>query len=265
MISRLLGVTGTPRPHRRIIVILAVVALTLALAVAVAANRRPVPGSAVPGPQPSPSSTVVDRSGVPRPAPDEQLARATAMPTVRLTSQASDLPPEVTGQPDLFARAFVTHLLTQDYRSPRADLLAWVQAHSSTSPEPLVMGLVPADLKDRWAVFSVTDSSAGLAPVPSPAEWDRLARLDARTSVEVQRVSQPYAWTSAVASGRITDPGVTGREVTALVTLHTVEGGRPHTTTTSVALSFNLEGPPTAARWGFVTLAAYSVAPLAAS
>jgi len=264
MISHLLGVTGTPGPRRRIILTLAVVALAVALTVAVAASRRPVPGSAVPGPQPSPS-TVVDRSGVPRPAPDEQLARATAMPTVPSTSEPSDLPPEVTGQPDLFARAFLTHLLTQDYRSPRADLLAWVQSHSSTSPEPLVMGMVPANLKDRWAVFSVTDLSAGLAPVPSPAEWDRLARLDARTSVEVQRVSQPYAWTSAVASGRITDPGVTGREVTALVTLHTVEGGSPHRTTTSVALSFNLEGPPTAARWGFVTLAAYGVVPLAAS
>jgi len=263
MISRRLA--GTPRPRRRrIILTVAVFALTIALAVAVAASRRPALGSAVPGPQPSPS-TVADRSDVPRARPDEQLARATAMPTVRSTSDPSDLPPEVTAQPDLFARAFVTHLLTQDFRSPRVDLLAWVQSHSTMSPEPLVMGLIPADLKDRWAVFSVTDSGAGLAPVPSPAEWDRLARLDARTSVEVQRVSQPYAWTSAVASGRITDPGVTGREVTALVTLHTVEGGSPHTTTTSVALSFNLEGPPTRAHWAFVTLAAYSVAPLAAS
>lgn len=30
-------------------------------------------------------------------------------------------------------------------------------------------------------------------------------------TVEVQWVAEPYAWTAAVASGRITDPGVTGR------------------------------------------------------
>jgi len=264
MKGRRLGVTGTRRIGWRTLVALTLVALALALAVAAGVTRRTAPGSAEPGP-PHTSSTTAVGSDVPVATPDEQLARATAMPAVEATDDPSDLPPEVTTQPDLFARAFVTRLLTQDYRRPRTELLGWVQSHSTTSPEPLVMGLIPPDVRVRWAVFSVSDSAAGPVPVPSASEWDRLARLGARTTVEVQRVSQPYAWTSAVASGRITDPGVTGREVTALVTLHWVEGGSPRTSTTSVALSFNLEGPPTRALWGFVTLAAYTAVPLAGS
>ncbi len=264
MMGRRLEAAGRGRTGRRTLVALTLLALALALAVAAGVTRETAPGSAKPGPPRSPSTTA-GGSDVPVAAPDEQLARATAMPAVEATDDPSDLPPEVTAQSDLFARAFVTRLLTQDYRRPRMELLAWVQSHSTTSPEPLVMGLIPPDVRDRWAVFSVTDSTAGAAPVPSASEWDALARLGARTDVEVQRVSQPYAWTSAVASGRITDPGITGREVTALVTLHSVEGGSPRTRTTSVALIFNLEGPPTRAQWGFVTLAAYTAVPLAGS
>ena len=187
------------------------------------------------------------------------------MPAVTAPNTPADLPADVTAQPDLFARAFVTRLLTQDYRQPRTELLGWVQAHAAQSTDPLVMGLIPPDLRDKWAVFSVTDTGSGPAPVPSATQWEGLAGRSARTSVQIQHVSQPYSWTSAVATGRITDPGVTGREVTALVTLHTVDGDSPHTATTSVALSFNLEGPPTRDHWGFVTLAAYTVVPLAGS
>ncbi|WP_411283202.1 hypothetical protein [Lapillicoccus sp.] len=197
--------------------------------------------------------------------PDGQLSRATAMPAVTATTTPADLPADVMAQPDLFARAFVTRLLTQDYRQPRTELLGWVQAHAAQSTDPLVMGLIPSDLRDKWAVFSVTDTGSGPAPVPTPTEWEGLAGRSARTTVQIQHVNQPYSWTSAVATGRITDAGVTGREVTALVTLHTVDDGSPHTATTSVALSFNLEGPPTRDHWGFVTLAAYTVVPLAGS
>jgi hypothetical protein len=78
----------------------------------------------------------------------------------------------------------------------------------------------------------------------------------------VQRVSQPLAWSSAVSAGRITDPGVTGREVTALVTRQTVEAGTPRKTVTSVAVTLNLEGPPSRADWRFVGVVTYDAIPV---
>jgi len=261
---------STTRPLRVRRGLLALTAGTFAIALAVgllvAGHTGATPGGAPGRVPPLPGATTsASRSTAPSSPPDRQLSRATAMPAVTATTTPADLPADVMAQPDLFARAFVTRLLTQDYRQPRTELLGWVQAHAAQSTDPLVMGLIPPDLRDKWAVFSVTDPGSGPAPVPSATEWDRLAGRSARTSVQIQHVSQPYSWTSAVATGRITDPGVTGREVTALVTLHTVDDGSPHTATTSVALSFNLEGPPTRDHWGFVTLAAYTVVPLAGS
>ena len=261
---------STTRPLRVRRGLLALTAGTFAIALAVGllvaghtgAAREGAPGR-VPPPPGAPTSA--SRFTAPSSPPDRQLSRATAMPAVTATTTPADLPADVMAQPDLFARAFVTRLLTQDYRQPRTELLGWVQAHAAQSTDPLVMGLIPPDLRDKWAVFSVTDTGSGPAPVPTPTEWEGLAGRSARTTVQIQHVSQPYSWTSAVATGRITDPGVTGREVTALVTLHTVDDGSPHTATTSVALSFNLEGPPTRDHWGFVTLAAYTVVPLAGS
>lgn len=57
---------------------------------------------------------------------------ATGIPSV-----ASESAADVTQGPDEFARAFATGLQNQDFRTPRSALLAWVQAHSAVSPEPL--------------------------------------------------------------------------------------------------------------------------------
>ena len=169
---------------------------------------------------------------------------------------------EATEHPDLYAREFVKHLLTHDYRTPRAQLLAWVQSEAVQTSEPLVIGMVPPQLRDKWAVFSVTDSTGGMAPIPVKDEWARLAQLHGYTIVEVQRVSEPMAWSSAVSSGQITDAGVTGREVTAQVTLHTVQDGRAKQSVSSVALTLNLEGPPVRPDWGFVTVVTYTELPV---
>ncbi len=160
-------------------------------------------------------------------------------------------------QPDLFAAAFVRRLLTQDYRTPRADLLAWVQAESAQTTEPLVVGLVPPEMRDRFAVYSVTDTASGPAPVPSEDEWRILAAQGATTTAAVGRVLEPQAWSNAVDAGRIHDPGVTARQVQATVTRHlgTV------TSSYSVEVIVNLEGPPTRDRWGFVTLLTYTSIP----
>lgn len=252
------------RPLQRrpwVIVAIVVCALSAAgLALGVSSMGQPHPTDAAAArPTAPPAAT---GSPVPPTVLDGPLARASAMPSVSPRKGPSDITAEALSQPDLFARAFVTRLLTQDYRRPRHELLAWVQSHSAQSAEPLVVGLIPPGLRTKWSVFSVSDTGSGPAPIPTAPEWERLGHDGAGTTVQVQSVTQPYAWTSAVAAGRITDPGVTGRQVTARVTLHGVAGGKAYTTVTSVSLSFNLEGPPTLGQWGFVTLAAYTVVPV---
>ena len=172
---------------------------------------------------------------------------------------------DVTQQPDLYAAEFVRRLLTQDYRASRDEHIAWVQGESAQTTEPLVVGLVPKELRGRLAVFSVTDSAAQPAPIPNANEWVALGVQNAYTTVRVQRVEEPMAWSTAVSSGRISDPGVTGREVAASVTLHYEKQGRPVTATSSVALTLNLQGPPTRGTWGFVTAVTYSSLPTSAS
>ena len=230
-------------------------------------------------------------SNAPRPVDPRRMNGATAQPTGLATTARPDpavgddiaglreitMPARADGaahppipgwqrqQPDLYARAFVERLLTQDYTTPRQEHLAWIQSESAPTDEPLVTGLVPRELRDRLALFSVTDQRSGLSPVPSPAEWERLRRQHAHTTVVVQRVTEPLAWSNAVEAGRVSDPGVTAREVTALVTLLGGNGGHATRATTSVALTLNLAGPPTRDAWAFVAAITYRAVPVGAS
>ena len=165
---------------------------------------------------------------------------------------------EAKAHPDLYAAEFVRRLLTQDYGAPRDDLLAWVQAESAQTSEPLIVGLIPEDLRPKWAVFSVSDPVDGSAPIPGVDEWSRLAAAGASTTARVQRVSEPLGWTNAVEAGRITDPGVTARVVSAEVIRHTSTMEEVY----SVEISLELEGPPVRADWGFVGAATYTVVPM---
>jgi hypothetical protein len=169
---------------------------------------------------------------------------------------------EATKQPDLYAAEFVRRLLTQDYDRPRATHLAWVQAESTTTADSLVVGLVPPDLRDRFAVYSVTDTSDGPAPVPTAGEWAALAMAHGFSEATIDRVIEPTAWTNAVEAGRVTDPGTTARLVAATVTRHTTIAGQARTQTFSVAISLNLEGPPTRPDWRFVTAVTYTAIPM---
>ena len=72
-------------------------------------------------------------------------------------------------QPDLYAAAFTRRLLTQDYRTSRDQLLAWVQSESAPSTEPLVVGLPPVELQPRSALGPAQADAGRPAPVPSPA------------------------------------------------------------------------------------------------
>jgi len=188
------------------------------------------------------------------------IALLTAAPAV--VPATSSRHPAITGvtrsQPDLYAREFATRLLTQDYRAPRADLLAWVQSESVRSEEPRVVGLVPVELRPKLAVYSVTEAVDGSAvPVPSQQDWADWAARRAFTTVTVQKVVEPLKWSEAVASGELVDPGITAREVDALVVTHWTEHGTPKTSTHSIALSLSLEGPPSRGGYGFVTAVTY--------
>lgn len=163
-------------------------------------------------------------------------------------------------QPDLYAAAFTRRLLTQDYRTSRDQLLAWVQSESAPSTEPLVVGLTPVELQPRLALWSVQDDAGGPAPVPSQATWAGLAQRQGHTTVHVQKVSEPVAWAGAVANGEISDPGSTCRQIDAEVTLHTLDNGQPADTRYSVALTIQLEGPPARGGYGFVAAVIYNVA-----
>jgi hypothetical protein len=173
--------------------------------------------------------------------------------------------PAVSGQarqqPDLYAAAFAGELLTQDYRtSSRDELLAWVQSESAQSTDPLVVGLTPAGLRPKMAVASIQDGVNGLAPVPSQSDWAKLGSRQGHTSVQIQHVSEPVNWASAVANAQITDPGVTARQVDAEVTLATTDQGKTTLQRFSVSLVVNLEGPPVRDGYGFVAAIIYNAA-----
>jgi hypothetical protein len=194
-------------------------------------------------------------------AADAAIVRLKAMPSVAANTSRRHPPvaAEAREQPDLYAEAFTEQLLTQNYRSNRQSLLEWVQSESAQSNEPTVVGLTPPALRHKLAVASVQDASEDPAPVPPPAQWAALADLDGYTTVRIQRVFTPPTWTAAVAAGKVSDPGVTAREVDAQVTLHTVNNGVARRSVYSVALTMNLEGPPTRAGYGFVTAVTYHV------
>jgi hypothetical protein len=197
--------------------------------------------------------------GVPAPDLDTEVARLRAAPTPR--SQKALTPgisAELREHPDLYAAEFTRRLLTQDYRQPRDALLAWVQSESAQTAEPLVVGLIPAELRSKWAVFSVSDAAGGPAPVPSPVSWSRLGEAGAFTAVRIQRVTEPLAWTNAVEAGRITDPGLTARVVSAAVTLH--RDGRVEEF--SVEMSVELEGPPVTDDWRFIGAVTFTSIPV---
>lgn len=212
-------------------------------------------------PAPAPSSA--EPRGEPSvPAPVDpaayQIDRLRALKPITSNPTTSTIPGDAAQQPDLYAAEFVRRLLTQDYRAPRDAHLAWVQAESAQTLEPLVVGLIPTELRDRYALFSVTDATDSPTPVPNEEEWQGLGLQHGYTTVAIDRVEEPLAWTNAVASGRITDPGITGRDVSATVVRHLSIDGKPRITTFSIAISLNLEGPPTRDRWGFVAAISYT-------
>jgi hypothetical protein len=262
-------------PRGRLIVSLAIAVLTVVTLAAIAIGGGGHDGHSprsAPDPSAQPSATQSARkpSSVPRatggrtttdPELREDLASMADTPRYP-TRKATRIGGDTARQPDLYAGEFVRRLLTRNYGGQSRNVqLAWVQAESATTTEPLVIGLVPPNLQDRFAVWSVTDVSDGPAPVPPAPEWARLAAGHTVDKAVVQRVMEPAAWSGAVQAGRITDPGVTGREVLATVTRSSGRG----TQNFSVAVSLNLEGPPVRSTWGVVAVITFTSIPVSAS
>jgi len=191
----------------------------------------------------------------------ESLARMRAqVPVAPATSaQYPAVSSQARLQPDLYAAAFTGRLLSQDYRTGRGQLLAWVQSEAAPSTEPLVVGLTPVGLRGRLALWSVQDDTGSPAIVPSPSAWAALAARRGYVTVQIQKVTEPVSWAAAVADGAITDPGVTARQVDAEVTLHTVDHGQTISRRSSVSLTVQLEGPPARGGYGFVVAVIYDV------
>lgn len=198
------------------------------------------------------------------PLVQEQLAQLRAMPVIQPDPSQSDrVPAEAKTHPDLYAAEFVRVLLTQDYGRPRQEHLAWVATEAGSTAEPLIVGLVPPELRDRLPVYSVVAQGDGptSSPIPSAAEWARLAAIGGYTTVTDIRVSEPLAWSNAVEAGRVTDPGVTAREITATVTLRTTIAGASSASRSSVSLTADFVGPPTQPSWRFVNVVLYTSLP----
>ncbi|MFW5473134.1 hypothetical protein ACOCJ5_07490 [Knoellia sp. CPCC 206450] len=190
----------------------------------------------------------------------DELARLADTPAI-LPAPSGRIVGAATAHPDLYAAAFVEALLTQDYAQQRNAKLAWVQAESTATTEPLVVGLVPVELRSKMAVFSVTDTVNGTALIPTASGWEDLRSKHGHATVRIDRVSEPLAWSNAVLGGRITDPGISAREVAATVTLETNRA----TLRRSVALILHLEGPPVRREWRFVTVVDFRSLPMGES
>ena len=225
----------------------------------------PVSGSPTPGVTPTPHSTTTQSSEPTKDPVTTEIERLRAAARVAPGPPGRRITGDFSQQPDLYAAEFVRRLLTQDYRTSRAEHLAWVQSEAAQTSEPLVIGLVPKELRDHLAVYSVTDAVSQPPAVPGQNEWTALGLQDAYTTVRIEGVTEPMAWSTAVSSGRISDPGITGREVAAAVTLHYRKEGKAVTSTSSVAMTLNIQGPPTRASWGFVTAVTYSSLAVSAS
>lgn len=214
-------------------------------------HSQPAAREAIPQPSQSDSTTDV--------ALQESVERIASTPLYASKSASPRITGAATEQADLYAAEFVRRLLSRDYAKVSRDShLAWVQAESAPTTEPLVIGLVPESARDRFAVWSVTDTTSGPAPVPAHGDWTQLASQHTIDAAQVERVHQPAVWTNAVASGRITDPGVTAREVSAMVTRSSLAG----TQRFSVAVSLNVEGPPTRAAFGVVGAITFTSIPV---
>ncbi|MGH3264635.1 MAG: hypothetical protein ACRDNS_21880 [Trebonia sp.] len=226
--------------YRKRAVVLAASVLVAMLAVAVVLAIALGGKGGRPSARATPSSSVTGASGNPSPAasatgynhtpwnavPSQQPATSTPYPAIKA---------EYRTQPDLFARAFGTELLTREYHhSHREQLLAWTQASSA----PLTIVQVPLSDADRAKALLTSLTTEGWdtgeigTPVPAEGQWLALGANQAYTTVSGVKVQTVPNFPPADTT--FTEPTL-DRLYTATVTLHTMVSGKPVVTRTSVA------------------------------
>jgi hypothetical protein len=256
---------GPSHRGRRLIAIAIAVGILVGLLVgAVMLARRPsvrsadrpslpvrgrAPGSATPAGSGSASisgGAVEQEKGLPAVAP--------------LTSAAyPPVPAADTSDPDLYAQAFATELLSQNYAgSSREALESWAQWEDA----PVDQAGVPRSVGAKILVQSLDSpamSGGTETIIPSPAAWATLASEAAFATVSHVSAQIDPHWESAVMGGyQPADPLMSARLVTATVTLHTTISGQAQTTVESVA--FTLAVGTAANHAGYGAMATYGYA-----
>jgi len=133
---------------------------------------------------------------------------------------------EVRRDPDGFAAAFGTEVLTRDYRhATRAQLLAWAQACSA----PLTIVQVPLSDTDRGKTLVTSLITPGWdtdeigTPVPSIGQWLAWRSRQAYTTVSHVTVTTVAGFPPAATT--FTEP-TADRRFTATVALHSMVSGK---------------------------------------
>lgn len=163
-----------------------------------------------------------------------------------------------TGRYD-YAKAFITELFTQDYRKPRAALLAWAQYESV----PIVTnGLPPAD-EAKGLVDSLTDltwDNAPTAPVPPAGEWLSLQTQSGYQTVSDVTVTADSLWQQEIAAGHATkDKKMVVLDASLTVTLHAKTGGQATTLSSSVTCKVMLGTSTHGQGYGAMYVGTYNV------
>jgi hypothetical protein len=169
------------------------------------------------------------------------------------------VPASVKADPILYARSFVTELFSQDYRAPRAGLLAWVQYESV----PIVSNVLPPSDEAKGLVNSVTDPTwddTATTVVPPVGQWLSLQAQNAYLTASNVQIAANAEWQAAVAAGHaLSDPKMVLLDATLTTTLHTTVGGRSTTSQSRVSTRLMLGTATRSDGYGVMYLASYTV------
>ena len=153
---------------------------------------------------------------------------------------ASGLP--ATTSADMYATEAATTLWTVDYAaSSRQQVLnLWQNELAETLPEGTPSGTTVAQA--QAAAMSTLE-----AYLPNAASWSNLASDSTKSAFAVTSVAEPPSWVAAVATGAITDPGLTARTVIGIQTLSYGAGTSARVTTLTQQITIAMLCPPTVA------------------
>ena len=120
---------------------------------------------------------------------------AMALPAPTPSAQFPAIPRATRQNPDAYATAFVTELLTIDFaKQARPSLLSW--AVSETSPETM-----PGTPASAAAKFLYADLASSGSPVPSAKAWTANAASGVTWSASGVSMTTCPIWTQALAAG----------------------------------------------------------------